>query len=409
MQKTNTKRRFALVRQNRENSATTAPIFQRLNNLLGDLSASFLHAAENTIDLEIERSLERVVLEFDLDRSTLYQIQPNGVAHISHQWARPGLPRTPKYANVFEVAPWSTAKVMSGQTTQFSRLADLPPEAVLDRKAYGEGGNKSNVTVPVRVGPKVVGGVAFGTIRSERKWLSQAILSFQLTGQVFGFALERRTSLVDLVRLRDDLDNAIRFAPMGELAASLAHELQHPLNAIMNAAQEALRLLPAGRADLKEVRDALETIVENDKQAAATIGGVRRLFKRVRREMPSLSSTERMQQLERLLSNDAAVKNLALGFEDEVFLAAASRTGCAHEKMATVSRPLAVLKRLHGSLTPRERQVFALVAAGLSGKQIGKELGIAEKTTKVHRARVMEKIEAGSFAELVRIAARLGI
>jgi FixJ family two-component response regulator len=55
-------------------------------------------------------------------------------------------------------------------------------------------------------------------------------------------------------------------------------------------------------------------------------------------------------------------------------------------------------------LTPREREVLALVVTGLGNKQVGFELGASEKTIKVHRGRVMEKMEAGSLAELVRMA-----
>ena len=60
-------------------------------------------------------------------------------------------------------------------------------------------------------------------------------------------------------------------------------------------------------------------------------------------------------------------------------------------------------------LTPREAEVFALVVTGLLNKQIAGTLGIGEKTVKVHRARVMEKMRAGSVAELVRLADRAGI
>jgi FixJ family two-component response regulator len=56
------------------------------------------------------------------------------------------------------------------------------------------------------------------------------------------------------------------------------------------------------------------------------------------------------------------------------------------------------------TLTPREREVMVHVVAGHLNKQIAAELGIAEKTVKVHRARVMEKMRAGSLAELVRLA-----
>jgi RNA polymerase sigma factor (sigma-70 family) len=61
------------------------------------------------------------------------------------------------------------------------------------------------------------------------------------------------------------------------------------------------------------------------------------------------------------------------------------------------------------SLTPREREVMVLVVRGLLNKQIAFELGTVEKTIKVHRARVMEKMQVGSLAELVRIAERAGI
>ena len=61
------------------------------------------------------------------------------------------------------------------------------------------------------------------------------------------------------------------------------------------------------------------------------------------------------------------------------------------------------------TLTPREAGVFVLVVTGMLNKQIGSELGIGEKTVKVHRARVMEKMRAGSLAELVRLADIVGV
>jgi FixJ family two-component response regulator len=61
------------------------------------------------------------------------------------------------------------------------------------------------------------------------------------------------------------------------------------------------------------------------------------------------------------------------------------------------------------TLTPREKEVMALVVKGLLNKQIAFELGTAEKTIKVHRARVMDKMDVDCLAELVRVAARVGI
>jgi FixJ family two-component response regulator len=61
------------------------------------------------------------------------------------------------------------------------------------------------------------------------------------------------------------------------------------------------------------------------------------------------------------------------------------------------------------SLTPRERQVMALVVSGLLNKQVGGELGISEITVKKHRGRMVEKMKADSLPDLVTMAARLGV
>ena len=66
------------------------------------------------------------------------------------------------------------------------------------------------------------------------------------------------------------------------------------------------------------------------------------------------------------------------------------------------------LKARYETLTPREREVFSLVAAGLLNKQVAAELGIAEKTIKQHRGHVVEKMAAQSLADLVLMAERLG-
>jgi FixJ family two-component response regulator len=72
-------------------------------------------------------------------------------------------------------------------------------------------------------------------------------------------------------------------------------------------------------------------------------------------------------------------------------------------------REIEELRRRIDTLTPREREVMVLVARGLLNKQVAFELGTVEKTIKVHRARVMEKMQVNSLAELVRLAEKIGL
>lgn len=65
--------------------------------------------------------------------------------------------------------------------------------------------------------------------------------------------------------------------------------------------------------------------------------------------------------------------------------------------------------RCYGSLSLRQRQVMALVSSGLLNKQVGEELGISEFTVKAHRGQVMQRMQANSLADLVRMAGKLGL
>src|SRR5215813_14273007 len=102
-----------------------------------------------------------------------------------------------------------------------------------------------------------------------------------------------------------------------------------------------------------------------------------------------------------------AVEFLTKPFNDEVLLTAI-RQALERSRLALVQEAeMKELRERYASLTPREREVMALVVSGLLNKQVGGELGISEITVKAHRGQVMQKMKANSVADLVKVAERL--
>jgi FixJ family two-component response regulator len=102
-----------------------------------------------------------------------------------------------------------------------------------------------------------------------------------------------------------------------------------------------------------------------------------------------------------------AVEFLTKPFNEEVLLPAI-RQALERSRLALAQETeLQVIRNHYSSLTPREREVMALVVSGLLNKQVGGELGISEITVKAHRGQVMQKMKANSVADLVKMAGRL--
>jgi len=104
-----------------------------------------------------------------------------------------------------------------------------------------------------------------------------------------------------------------------------------------------------------------------------------------------------------------AVEFLTKPFNEDVLVAAVR--DALEQSQTAIGRAaeLQVLRQRHASLSPREQEVMALIVSGLLNKLVGSELGISEITVKAHRGKVMRKMGASSFAELVNMAAALNL
>ncbi len=127
--------------------------------------------------------------------------------------------------------------------------------------------------------------------------------------------ITRKKAELELRRQRAQLAHVTRISMMGELAASLAHELNQPLTAILSNAQAALRFMAAKPPDLDEVREILKEIVEDNSRASQIIRGIRALVKNEEIEFVAVDLESVIAEVMTLVHSDAVLQNVQIAFE----------------------------------------------------------------------------------------------
>jgi signal transduction histidine kinase/integral membrane sensor domain MASE1 len=121
---------------------------------------------------------------------------------------------------------------------------------------------------------------------------------------------ERKRAELDAQRSRQELAHVTRVSAMGELTASLAHELNQPLTGILSNAQAARLLLDGAKPDLDELRSILRDIIDDDRRAADVIQRMRDLLRKGESEMSSLDLNTLARDVRRLLGSDTVIRDV---------------------------------------------------------------------------------------------------
>jgi signal transduction histidine kinase len=291
---------------------------ERFPDLLGLLSARFAKISHVEIDAEIEGWLERVGRSLDLDRTVIGAYLPeNGDFRTAYQWTREGFPRGPIVA-ASEVIPWIASRVRAGKIVAISGVDALPLEAERDRDfMLSSVGPKATLDMPLMIGGRVVAGITFEDLHGERRWPPTLVRRLRLVTDIFANAFERRRSALETDRLVDEARQAARATLLGEIAAVMAHELSHPLGAILANAQAARRLLEGPRPNLAELMATLEDVISSERRAAAYIEKIRSLFKKAPLHVESLLVDRIFSVAAALMQSELLSKGVSLQMQIE--------------------------------------------------------------------------------------------
>jgi two-component system, LuxR family, sensor kinase FixL len=156
----------------------------------------------------------------------------------------------------------------------------------------------------------------------EYRWiLGEGVPRFAPDGKFLGYIgcatdiTERKRTESELRRQREELAHVTRVSTMGELAASLAHELNQPLTAIYSNAQAAQRFMAADPADLEEVREILKDIVQDNSRAGEVIHRMRALVKKQEITFVPLDLSSVIRDVVLLVHSDAILHNIRVSLE----------------------------------------------------------------------------------------------
>jgi len=248
---------------------------------LSELSARFVSLPAEKVDGEIDWALQLLVEALGIDRSSLAELSGDRQRiEVTHSHSSDSTPPFVQ-GDLAAVLPWYAARLRRGEMLRFDRLPeDLPPEADAERDYCARAGLRSQLTIPFKVGDRFLGAIGFASFRREVNWSPRVVRSLRLISEVFANAIARKQAAHDELRLREQLAHSARVNAMGEVVASIAHEVNQPLFAIVSNARAAGQLLAREVPDLAEIGAALEDIVQDANRASAVIARVRTFLQR---------------------------------------------------------------------------------------------------------------------------------
>jgi len=290
---------------------------RRLELLLLRLSAKLVAATGAQLDDVAEEILAQAAEFVGVDRAMLAMLdESTDSLRILHRWAAPGVGPAQALGPAGLPATW--ARLRRGEPVEISSMSSMPDDLVGDRAGYVERGVKSVVGLPMMAGGRCLGVLVVAVVRHERSWDAGIVDGLHLLCLVLTNSIIRRHTELEVAQRREELSHMARVGIVGELSASLAHEINQPLGAILLSVQAAQRWLAGGVAgagsapEMHEVTRMLEMVANDVRRANTIIDRLRRLLRKQPTDLAEFRLDDLVAGIAALLSGDAVRRRIKL-------------------------------------------------------------------------------------------------
>jgi signal transduction histidine kinase/integral membrane sensor domain MASE1 len=286
----------------------------RFEGLLATIAGALVRVPRDVQPSGFDQALQRVGAFFRVDYVGLLETGASGgPLAVVHQWAQPGCTALTGARGVAQF-PWVFERVMGGESLVLESIDGLPASATQDREAFQSFGMKTAVVLPLVSGARAHGALSLVTLR-PRQWSSEDQAQLRLVAEILANASARWQAEVEVQQTRQELAHLARLSSMGELTASLAHQLNQPLTGILNNAEAARLFLESGRASRDELLALLGEIIEDDQRAGDVIRRVREMLTRTTPPPVPLDANTVVRNVATLVASDAVMRNVSVLFD----------------------------------------------------------------------------------------------
>jgi C4-dicarboxylate-specific signal transduction histidine kinase len=283
----------------------------RFEAMIHEVSERLANIPPVRLDEQMPDVLRTLGKALDVDRCSLRRYVPERRTFtVAARWCRSGstvgIDEETMVDGTVDGTLEQIERVAQGETVAVRDVVDLPLPPSMAEVARRHD-VRGLLGVPIRIDGRTVAVLVLGT-RAPRTWSPHEITALRPVAEIVGAALVRQQQEREAREHRDTLSHLDRVAVLGELASSLAHELNQPLGAILANAEAARLMLAAQPPRLQDLRAALDDIVSDDERAGQIIRNMRAMIRRRPPTTEPVDVREAVTGAVRLVQQDALLR-----------------------------------------------------------------------------------------------------
>jgi C4-dicarboxylate-specific signal transduction histidine kinase len=282
----------------------------RIQALLAEISTGFANLSGHRLQAQIISSLELLGGALGAEDCAIWALRgQDGHPHRMFGWPEKSGGNA---GSLLEdcLLTWARPRLEQGEEVQIADITDRP----IRNHAVPARDSASLLLLPLRVDNEVIGALALSHAFSP-DWSAHVVGDLRTAGEIIATAWVRMRTDVSMRRQLETLAHVNRVASLGELAASLAHELNQPLAAILSNAEAAQQLLASPSPPLAELREIVDDVIADDERAGGIIRNMRSMLRKVETNATPVDVNAVAIAITRLLAHDAQLRGGSLEVE----------------------------------------------------------------------------------------------